>query len=95
MHNVLYTTYTPMPYMIRKHILLPQPLDERIKLVARRDQKSEAEVIRELLEIGLETKQEQSVGQALRGLAKLGQKLGITGPTDLSRNIDKYLYEEK
>ena len=83
-----------MTHMIRKHFLLPLPLDERIKLVARRDHKSEAEVIRELLESGLETKQEQSVGQALRGLAKLGQELGITGPTDLSQNIDKYLYEE-
>ena len=83
-----------MTHMIRKHFLLPLPLDERIKLVARRDHKSEAEVIRELLETALETKQEQSVGQALRGLAKLGQELGITGPTDLSQNIDKYLYEE-
>jgi len=86
-----------MPYMIRKHFLLPQPLDERIKLVAHRDQKSEAEVIRELLETGLDTKQEHqaiSVGQALRGLIKLGREVGTTGPTDLSRNIDKYLYEE-
>ena len=62
-----------MIYMIRKHFLLPLLLDERIKLVARQDQKSEAEVIRELLESGLETKQEQqtvSVGQALRGFDK-------------------------
>ena len=85
-----------MTQMIRKHFLLPLPLDERIKLVARKDHKSEAEVIRELLETGLETKQRHttSVGEALQGLAKLGQELGITGPTDLSRNIDKYLYEE-
>ena len=83
-----------MTQMIRKHFLVPLPLDERIKLVARKDRKSEAAVIRELLQSGLETKQEQSVGQALRGLAKLGRELGITGPTDLSRNIDKYLYEE-
>jgi predicted DNA-binding protein len=60
-----------MTQMIRKHFLLPQPLDERIKFVARRDHKSEAEVIRKLLESGLETKQEQSVGQALRALAAL------------------------
>jgi hypothetical protein len=82
--------------VIRKHFLLPLPLDEQIKLVARQDHKSEAEVIRELLESGLQTKHQQagSVGQALQGLAKLGQELGITGPTDLSQNIDKYLYEE-
>jgi predicted DNA-binding protein len=84
-----------MAYMIRKHFLLPLPLDERIKLVARRDQKSEAEVIRELLETGLESKQQtRSVGQALRRLADIGKEVGATGPTDLSRNIDQYLYEE-
>jgi len=85
-----------MTQMIRKHFLLPLPLDERIKLVARTDHKSEAEVIRELLATGLETKQQQtgSVGHALRRLAEIGKQAGATGPVDLSRNIDKYLYEE-
>ncbi len=46
-----------MTQMIRKHFLLPLPLDERIKLVARKDHKTEAAVIRELLETALETKQ--------------------------------------
>jgi Arc/MetJ-type ribon-helix-helix transcriptional regulator len=96
MHNVLYTTQIPMTQMIRKHFLLPLPLDERIKLVARRDRKSEAEVIRELLESGLQTKHQDtgSVGHALRKLVEIGKEAGATGPTDLSRNIDKYLYEE-
>jgi hypothetical protein len=85
-----------MTQMIRKHFLLPLPLDERIKLVARQDHKSEAEVIRELLETGLQTKHQHtgSVGHALRGLAEIGKAAGATGPTDLSQNIDKYLYEE-
>ncbi len=85
-----------MTQMIRKHFLLPLPLDERIKLVARKDHKSEAEVIRELLESALQTKHQHtaSVGQALRGLAEIGKQAGATGPTDLSQNIDKYLYEE-
>lgn len=54
--------------------------------MARQDHKSEAEVIRELLETGFETQEEQQTvnfGQSLRGLAKLGQEVGITGPTDL------------
>ena len=83
--------------MIRKHFLLPLPLNERIKLVARRDHKSEAKVIRELLETGLQTKQHQqteSIGHALRRLVEIGKQAGATGPTDLSQNIDKYLYEE-
>jgi Arc/MetJ-type ribon-helix-helix transcriptional regulator len=85
-----------MTRMIRKHFLLPLPLDERIKLVARRDRKSEAEVIRELLESGLQAKHQDtgSVGHALRKLVEIGKEAGATGPTDLSRNIDKYLYEE-
>lgn len=85
-----------MTQRIRKHFLLPQPLDERIKLVARQDHKSEAEVIRELLAAGLQTKQQQtaSVGHALRRLAAIGKEVGATGPTDLSQNIDKYHYEE-
>jgi Arc/MetJ-type ribon-helix-helix transcriptional regulator len=85
-----------MTQMIRKHFLLPLPLDERIKLVARQVHKSEAEVIRELIQTALETKQQQtrSVGHALRGLAEIGKQAGATGPTDLSQNIDKYLYEE-
>ena len=86
-----------MTQMIRKHFLLPLPLDERIKLVARKDRKSEAEVIRELLESGLETKHQHtaSIGHALRQLAEIGKEAGATGPTDLSQNIDKYLYEDE
>jgi hypothetical protein len=65
-----------MAQMIRKHFLLPLPLNERIKLVARKDRKSEATVIRELLETGFRTKQQHagSVGHALRGLAETGRR---------------------
>jgi len=86
-----------MTQMIRKHVLLPLPLDERIKLVARKDQKSEAALIREMLETGLQTKHQHtgSVGQALRGIAEIGKEAGATGPTDLSQNIDKYLYKDE
>ena len=85
-----------MTQMIRKHVLLPLPLDERIKLVARTDHKSEAEVIRELLESGLQIKHQHtgSIGHALRQLAEIGKEAGATGPTNLSQYIDKYLYEE-
>ena len=85
-----------MTQMIRKHVLVPLPLDQQIKLVARKDHKSEATVIRELLETGLETTHQHtpSVGHALRHLAEIGKRAGATGPTDLSQNIDKYLYEE-
>jgi hypothetical protein len=85
-----------MTQMIRKYVLVPLPLDEQINLLARKDHKSEASVIRELLATGLERKHQQtgSVGHALRQLAEIGKQAGATGPTDLSHNIDKYLYEE-
>lgn len=35
-----------------------------------------------------------NAGQALLELAKLGKKLHVKGPRDLSANIDKYLYGE-
>jgi hypothetical protein len=85
-----------MTQMVRKHLLLPLLLNEQIKLVARKDHKSEAELIRELLESGLQSKHQHtaSVGHALRKLAEIGKQAGATGPTDLSKHIDKYLYEE-
>ena len=85
-----------MTQMICKYFLLPLPLNERIKLVAQKAHESEAEVIRELLETGLQTKHQHtaSFAHALRGLADIGKQVGATGPTDLSQNIDKYLYKE-
>ena len=66
-----------MTQLIRKYFLLPLPLNERIKLVARQDHKSEAEVIRELLESSLQTKHYHtgSVGQALRRLSEIGKEV--------------------
>jgi hypothetical protein len=50
----------------------------------------EERVIRELIEQGLKTAKSMSLGEGLRSLGNLG----IKGPSDLSQNIDKYLYEE-
>ena len=75
--------------MIQKQISISQELDQKIQQRAKLLQESEERVIRELIEQGLQTKP-MSLGESLRQLAKLG----IKGPRDLSRNIDKYLYEE-
>lgn len=37
----------------------------------------------------------ETVGDALLRLAKLGEELHVTGPTDLSSRIDDYLYGGK
>jgi predicted DNA-binding protein len=76
--------------MIQKRISLPEELDQQIRERAKRLQASEERVIRELIEQGLKTAKPLSLGEGLRSLANLG----IKGSSDLSQNIDKYLYEE-
>ena len=76
--------------MIQKYISLPEELDQKIQERAKLLQESEERVIKELIEQGLKTSRPISLGESLRQLANLG----IKGPSDLSQNIDKYLYEE-
>lgn len=77
-------------HMIRTQVYLPKSLYLHIDLVAKREKKAKAEIIREALEEGLgEKTNKKSLGEALLELAKIKAK----GPTDLSTNHDKY-YEE-
>ena len=76
--------------MVQKQISLPEELDRKIQQRVRLLQESEERVSGELIEQGLKISKPMSVGQGLRSLANLG----IKGPSDLSQNIDKYLYEE-
>jgi hypothetical protein len=39
--------------------------------------------------------QPQTAKEALQGLVDLGKELGMTGPTDLSTNLDDYEYGNK
>ena len=82
-------------HMVRTQVYLSENLQKNIKLVARKEKKSAAQVIREALEKGLAKKApKRSVGEALLELAAIGKRYNIKGPTDLSTNHDKYLYEE-
>jgi hypothetical protein len=83
-----------MTQMIRKQIYLTRELDQHIHVLSQKENKSEAEVIRELLETGLKKQPPMSTGEALLGLAHLGEQLGIAGPSDLSTRHDDYLYGE-
>jgi len=81
--------------MIRTQVYLPKQLSQEIELVAKKEKKPRAQVIRESLERGLKTDSNmESAGEALLKLAELGKKLGLRGPKDLSINHDKYLYEK-
>lgn len=81
-------------HMIRTQIYLPKSLYQAIDLVARRDKKPKAQVIREALEKGVKKEQKKhNAGKALLEFAELGKRLNLKGPTDLSTNHNKY-YEE-
>lgn len=80
--------------MFRTQVYLPKPLYHRIGELARKTQKPKAQVIRELLEQGMEGRRQQTIGQALQGLVQIGQEMKVKGPADLSSNIDHYLYDD-
>jgi len=79
--------------MIRTQVYLTEDQARDIKLRARRENKHEAEVIRELLNEGMKksaSKALESTGESLLRLATIGGK----GPADLSSRVDDYLYGE-
>ena len=80
--------------MIRTQIYLPKSLYQNIGLIAKRENKSKAAVIRSILEKIIEKKiNKQSLGEALEKLIESGKQFKMKGPTDLSTNHDKYLYK--
>jgi hypothetical protein len=84
--------------MIRTQVFLTEEQARDIKLRARREKKREAEVIRELLSKGLHASRSASgetTGEALLRLARLGEKLQVKAPADLSSRIDDYLYGDE
>lgn len=76
--------------MVRTQVYLTDELRSQIDLLAKKEKKPAAKVLRELLVEGIKAKKpKESAGDALLRLANVNAK----GPADLSKNIDKYLYE--
>ena len=81
--------------MIRTQVYLPTTLYQEVQLMAQREKKARAAVIRELLEEGLANKKPETLGQALGKLIEVGRKYTSKNAlTDLSVNHDNYLYDE-
>lgn len=79
--------------MTRTYVYLTDEQVRDLKLLAKRENKREAEVIRELLSKGIKkstSKAQESTGESLLRLAAIGGK----GPSDLSSRVDDYLYGE-
>ena len=85
-------------YMIRTQVYLTEEQARDIKLRAKREKKRDAEVIRDLLNKGFTASRStgrETTGEALLRLAKLGERLHIKAPADLSSRIDDYLYGDE
>ena len=84
--------------MIRTMVYLTEEQARDIKLRAKRENKREAEVIRELLSEGFSASRSargETTGEALLRLARLGEKLQVKAPADVSSRIDDYLYGDE
>ena len=79
--------------MILTQVYITKEQARDIKLRAKRENKHEAEIIRELLSEGMKKsarKAQESTGESLLRLAAIGGK----GTADLSSRVDDYLYGE-
>jgi hypothetical protein len=77
-------------HMIRKQVYLTEEQARDIKLQARREKKCESEVIRDLVNKGLNASRSASretAGEALLRLARLGEKLQGKAPPTCPRGL--------
>lgn len=77
--------------MLRTQIYLPEELRQELKLLAMKEAKTTAEVIRRLLKEGLKKQKKKSTGTFLEELASMAGR----GPKDLSSNFSDYAYGKK
>jgi hypothetical protein len=76
--------------MIRTQVYLSSDQYNKIKTISLKQNKSQAEIIRNALDSGLSSLRSKNNAQGLLMMAKQAIK-GV--PKDASKNIDKYLYE--
>lgn len=82
--------------MIQRKFYFPEELYERLQLQAKIERKRITDVLRELVDQGLEEKKEQTKREKkhpLLQLAELGKKYSFKGPKDFAENHDKYFAE--
>jgi len=78
--------------MIRTQIYIPEEIHQATKFLAQKQGKTQAELLRNFITAGvIEEKRKKRKQRSLSSLARLGIK---GGPKDLSKNIDKYLYQK-
>ena len=80
--------------MIRTQVWLTEDQSKYIKERARSEKRKPAEVLRELVDRGRLVSQGKRKESVAGFLAQI-KKLNLSGPTDLSTNLDDYLYGDK
>lgn len=82
--------------MLKTYLYIPDHLEEKIVRTAKTQNRSKAEVIRQALENGIGTVQQQSTASAevLLKIAELGKKYNVKGPKDSSVKMDEYLWDK-
>lgn len=82
--------------MHRTQVYFEQEVLELLRQEAREKRITLASVIREKVEKTIKKKmpkkKQMNAAGALAHLAKLGEKLGVNGPKDLSQRIDEFVY---
>ncbi len=79
--------------MHKTFVYFPNDLKQEIEVLAIKEKKSKAKVIREALQHGLTAKRQQSGVDVLLKIAELGRKFKPKGPRDASQKIDEYLWD--
>jgi len=78
--------------MIRTQIYLPEDLKIGLEIIAKREKKPVAEVVRRAVKREVGRREKRNAGYTLGRIAALATK---GGPRDLSTNLFEYLYGEK
>lgn len=80
--------------MLKTYLYVPEELEEKIKLTAKIQNKSKAEIIRQALKKGIVAVQQQNTASAqiLLKLAEVGKQYNLQGPKDSSERIDELLW---
>lgn len=82
--------------MLKTYLYIPEHLNRKIDYTAKMQNRSKAEVIRQALESGIGTVQQQSAASAevLLKIAELGKKYNVKGPKDSSTRMNEYLWDK-
>jgi hypothetical protein len=80
--------------MIHTELDLPPNVYRDVELMAKANKRPAAQVLRELIFVGVERWRLRQATPERRGLGQLAS-LGIKGPKDFATNLDSYLYGDK